>query len=247
MAFIPRLFLTPAEITPGQATVTNEMDINHVKNVLRISVGGKVTICNGEGIIYPGVIKAFGEGCMEVALGEGVSDTSELPFGVTVYQCYPKGEKAETVVQKAVELGATEIVFVMSSRCVARPDEKSMEKKLVRLQRIADSAAAQSGRCVLPEVRGLISYKEACAEAAKAGCAFLCYEGEGTLPVRSILEEKKGAESYAFLIGPEGGISPEEVQIAKDNGLSLAGLGGRILRTETAALFVLSAVNVLCE
>lgn len=85
MAFIPRLFLTPAEIAPGQATVTNEMDINHVKNVLRIPVGGKVTICNGEGIIYPGVIKAFGEGCMEVALGEGVSDTSELPFGVTVY------------------------------------------------------------------------------------------------------------------------------------------------------------------
>lgn len=247
MAFIPRLFLTPAEIKHPRAVVTNEMDINHVKNVLRIPVGGKVTLCDGAGMIYPGVIVSFGEGCMVLELGEGVPDNSELPFGVTVYQCYPKGEKAETVVQKAVELGATEIVFVMSERCVARPDDKSMEKKLVRLQRIADSAAAQSGRCVLPEVRGLLSYKEACAEAAKAGCAFLCYEGEGTLPLRSILEEKGKQDSYAFVIGPEGGISPKEVEIALEHGLAPAGLGGRILRTETAALFVLSAMNVLCE
>ena len=133
MAFIPRLFLSPAEIEHPRAVVTDEMDINHVKNVLRIPVGGKVTLCDGAGMIYPGVISAFGEGCMVLELGEGVPDNSELPFAVTVYQCYPKGEKAETVVQKAVELGATEIVFVMSERCVARPDDKSMEKKLVAI------------------------------------------------------------------------------------------------------------------
>lgn len=245
MAFKPRIFLSG--IAGETVTITDESDINHIKNVLRIPVGGELTVCDGKNTVYPAKILAFLPEGISVRLGEGMPDNSEFPFPVTVYQCYPKGEKAETVVQKAVELGATEIVFVLSERCVARPDEKSMQKKLARLQKIADSAAAQSGRCILPPVTGLLSYSEACKRAAEADCAFLCYEGEGTLPVRRILESKPGAASYSFLIGPEGGIAPKEVDEAVSAGLSLAGLGGRILRTETAALFVLSAINVLCE
>ena len=247
MAFIPRVFLSPDQISDGYALVTAETDINHVKNVLRIPVGGKVTLCDGNGTIYPAVIASYSPSGMELTLSEGVSDKSELPFHVTVYQCYPKGEKAETVVQKAVELGAHEIVFVMSERCIARPDDKSMEKKRARLQKIAEGAAAQSGRCILPEVRGLLSYKDACKEASMADCAFLCYEGKDTKPLRQVLEEAPHSKRYAFLIGPEGGIAPKEVETAIENGLIPTGLGGRILRTETAALFVLSAMNVLCD
>lgn len=247
MAFVPRIFLSPNQITEGSAWVTSETDINHVKNVLRIPVGGKVTLCDGAGLIYPAVISAYRPDGMLLELGNGVPDNSELPFHVTVYQCYPKGEKAETVVQKAVELGAHEIVFVMSERCIARPDDKAMEKKRARLQKIADGAAAQSGRCILPEVRGLISYADACKEASQADCAFLCYEGKDTKPLRQVLEDAPHSKRYAFLIGPEGGIAPKELQIAVENRLVPTGLGGRILRTETAALFVLSAMNVLCD
>ncbi len=247
MAFVPRVFLSPQDISEGSAWVTSETDINHVKNVLRIPVGGKVTLCDGAGLIYPATVAEYSSSGMLLSLGDGVPDDSELPFHVTVYQCYPKGEKAETVVQKAVELGAHEIVFVMSERCIARPDDKAMEKKRARLQKIAEGAAAQSGRCILPEVRGLLSYREACSEASQADCAFLCYEGKDTKPLRQVLEEAPHSSRYAFLIGPEGGIAPNEVQIAVENGLVPTGLGGRILRTETAALFVLSAINVLCD
>ncbi len=247
MAFIPRVFLPASQILDGTATVIDEADINHIKNVLRIPVGGKVTLCDGAGMIYPACIFGYTPAGMQLKLGDGVPDNSELPFHVTVYQCYPKGEKAETVVQKAVELGAHEIVFVLSQRCIARPDEKAMEKKLLRLQKIADGAAAQSGRCILPEVRGLISYENACLEASKADCAFLCYEGQDTKPLRQVLEGAPHSKQYAFVIGPEGGIAPQELQTAIEHGLVPTGLGGRILRTETAALFVLSAMNVLCE
>lgn len=245
MAFVPRIFLAGA--SSGTHTVTDGSDVNHIKNVLRIPVGGEITVCDGHGTSYCGRIAGFSPDGIAVELGKGKRDESEFPFSVTVYQCYPKGEKAETVVQKAVELGATEIVFVMSERCVARPDEKSMQKKFARLQKIADSAASQCGRGVLPQVRGLVPYAQACTQAAKSDCAFLCYEGDGTLPLRRILESVPNAKSYAFLIGPEGGISPEEVDTAVESGLALAGLGNRILRTETAALFVLSAMNVICN
>lgn len=244
MAFIPRIFVDPAALRDGTVFVTG-VDANHVRNVLRIPVGGKITVCDGARTVYPGEILSYSPDGFLARVGEGQTDTGELPARITVYQCYPKGEKTDLVVQKSVELGAAEIVFVLSERCVARPDGKAMEKKRERLQKIAEAAAAQSGRSVVPTVRGLLSYTDACKEAAEADCAFLCYEGGGTLPLREILESHPNAERIAFLIGPEGGISPAEAEEAGRAGLALANLGSRILRTETAPLFVLSACNVL--
>lgn len=244
MAFIPRIFVSANDLKDG-AVFVGGADANHVRNVLRIPVGGKITVCDGAHTVYPGEILSYSADGFLARVGEGKTDTSELPARITVYQCYPKGEKTDTVVQKSVELGAAEIVFVMSERCVARPDEKAMAKKRERLQKIAEAAAAQSGRSVVPPVRGLISYSDACKEAAVADCAFLCYEGGGTVPLREILEAKPDAKRIAFLVGPEGGISPAEAEEARQEGLSLANLGSRILRTETAPLFVLSACNVL--
>ena len=244
MAFIPRIFV-PADAFQDGTVFVSGADANHVRNVLRIPVGGKITVCDGARTVYSGEILSYSAEGFLARVGEGMPDTSELPAHITVYQCYPKGEKTDTVVQKSVELGAAEIVFVRSERCVARPDDKAMEKKCQRLQKIAEAAAAQSGRSVIPNVRGLISYADACKEASEADCAFLCYEGGGTIPLREILEAHLGAQRIAFLVGPEGGISPAEAEEAQQAGLALVSLGSRILRTETAPLFVLSACNVL--
>lgn len=247
MAFIPRLFVRQSPLMNGDTVLITGSDANHVRNVLRIPVGGKVRICDGAHMVYSGHVCAFTADGISIQVGEGHPDDSEFPFSVTVYQCLPKGEKTDTVIQKSVELGATELVLVASERCVARPDAKAMEKKLVRWQKIAESAAAQCGRGILPTVRGLLPYADACQEASAADCAFLCYEGAGTVPLRTVLETHKEAGSYAFLIGPEGGIAPQEVAIAAENRLTPVGLGKRILRTETASLFVLSALNILSD
>lgn len=244
MAFIPRIFL-PADAIRDGITFVGGADANHLKNVLRMSVGDKVTVCDGTNTVYPAVITSFDDEGVTLSLGEGSTSKGEFAFPVAVYQCLPKGEKTDLVIQKSVELGATEIVLVMSERCVARPDEKSMEKKLSRFRKIAESAAAQCGRGIVPEVRGLLSYEDAVREIALAEVPLLCYEGSGVKPLRELLPATP--RSVAFLIGPEGGISEKEVAFAKAQGLRLCGLGSRILRTETAALFVLAAINVLTD
>ena len=244
MSFVPRIFLSPELVREGTVFVGGN-DANHIRNVLRMGVGGSVSVCDGTGKVYEAVITSVCEEGLTLLLGDGKEQTGEFPFPVTVYQCMPKGEKTDFVIQKSVELGATQIVLVMSERCVARPDDKSMEKKLVRYRKIAESAAAQCGRSFVPEVRGLIPFDVAVMEMAQTECAMLCYEGGGVKPIRELLPVRPA--SVSFLVGPEGGISEKEVLFAKENGLSLCGLGSRILRTETAALFVLAAVNVLTE
>ena len=168
-----------------------------------------------------------------------------MPFKVSVYQCFPKGDKLETVIQKAVELGAFEIVAVMSERCVARPDSKAFAKRLERLKKISESAAAQCGRSIIPEIRGIISYNQAIEEISKKDIGFICYEGDGTRPIKELLKEQP--ETIGFLIGPEGGLSEKETRTAAEANIDLAGLGKRILRTETASGYVLSAISVLLE
>ena len=158
---------------------------------------------------------------------------------VTVCQCLPKGDKLETVVQKAVELGAYEIWPLYSSRCVSRPDPKSMEKKTARLQKIAQEAAQQSGRGAVPRVLPAANLKEALEAAAGQGTALFFYEaGQGSLK-----QALRAAGDRLFLfVGPEGGFAPEEAELARSLGAEVLTLGRRILRTETAPLAALSAI-----
>jgi 16S rRNA (uracil1498-N3)-methyltransferase len=244
MAFIPRIFIGSDSISGGRAFVRGS-DRNHIVNVLRKTAGDTVTVCDMHSNSFEAVIEKIEDDSVVLLLGEKKHTKSELPFPVTVYQCVPKGEKCDTVVQKAVELGAKEIVFVISERCVARPDGKAFEKRRERMMRISESAAAQSGRGFVPEVRGLISYDEAIKEIAASGRGFVCYEGDGTVPLRTLLCGEP--ESIAFLIGPEGGLSEKETGLARGAGLPLANLGKRILRTETAALYVLAGISVIME
>ena len=242
MPFIPRIFIASDDIIGDTAEVRGS-DFNHIIKVLRKGVGDKVTACDMHSNVYEAEITGVGQESLSLRLGDKRHNDNELPFKVAVYQCLPKGEKADTVVQKSVELGAAEIVLVMSERCVARPDGKAFAKRLERLARISESAAAQCGRSYVPQVRGLINYSQAVSEISAYSNGFVCYEGDCTATVKELLSGKHG--NIAFLIGPEGGLSANEAAAAKAAGIPLANLGKRILRTETAALYVLSAVSVL--
>lgn len=167
--------------------------------------------------------------------------TSEAQVQASVYMAFSKGDKLEHVIQKATELGAYEIVAFPSSRCVSRPDEKSLAKKLDRWQKIAASAAEQSGRGRIPQVVVLDSYKSALERATMADLSILFYENERATTLRMALEEKPFS-TISLLTGPEGGLEDREVEMAKEAGLRICTLGSRILRCETAPLCALSAV-----
>lgn len=244
MAFIPRIYVGSDRIESGRAYIDGS-DANHILRVLRKEKGDTLHICDMHGNSYDAVIDEITKDGLFATLGEPTKNDNEMPFKVTVYQCFPKGDKFETVIQKAVELGASEIVAVMSERCVARPDTKAFSKRLERLKKISESAAAQCGRNIIPEIRGIISYNEAIREISEQDIGFICYEGDGTEPIRNILGGKP--KNIGFLIGPEGGLSEKETQAAKEAKIALAGLGKRILRTETASGYVLSAISVLLE
>ena len=166
---------------------------------------------------------------------------SEAAIKVSVYMAMPKADKLEHVIQKATELGAYEIVTFPSARCVSRPDEKSLKKKLERWEKIAASAAEQSGRGRIPKVLVLGSFSEALTRAAQADKALMFYEHEEALTLKMALSSGSYG-TVSLLTGPEGGLEEAEVTQAREAGLQVCTLGKRILRCETAPLCALSAV-----
>jgi 16S rRNA (uracil1498-N3)-methyltransferase len=178
---------------------------------------------------------------------EGYQST-ELPVQLYLFQGLPKGDKMEYIVQKSVELGVFGILPVSSSRCVVKLDDKSASKKTVRWQKIAHEAAGQCGRGIIPEILPPTSFDKALEMAKDADLKLFCYEGNPVRPLSDILRSTEGVPKSVFvLIGSEGGFSVEEAQKAKARGFEIAGLGPRILRTETAPLCVLSVLSAFCE
>ncbi len=233
-----RFFVTGEELAQQQVCLTGE-NAKHAK-VLRLKVNEQVLICDGagrEGLCR--VVDMTDTPVLEVM--ERRKSASEAAVKVSVYMAYPKADKLEHVIQKATELGAYEIVAFPSSRCISRPDEKSLKKKLERWQKIAASAAEQSGRGRIPEVRCLGSYAEALKAAAAADKALMFYEHEEALTLKKALSEGN-YQIVSLLTGPEGGLEEKEVEQAREAGLQVCTLGKRILRCETAPLCALSAV-----
>lgn len=231
-----RFFVTPEEMTGDTVTLTGE-NASHAK-VLRLKAGEQVLVCDGEGAeCLCAVVDS--DWNLEV-LERRVSDT-EPAVKVSIYMAFPKADKLEHVIQKATELGAYEIVAFPSARCVSKPDEKSLKKKLERWQKIAASAAEQSGRGRIPEVVVLGSFAEALNRGVQTDLPMLFYENERATTLHMALNA--GAyKSAALLTGPEGGLEEKEVQKAMDAGWKVCTLGKRILRCETAPLCALSAV-----
>ena len=234
-----RFFVEPAELQPDFLVLTGE-NAQHAK-VLRLKAGEEVLVCDGEGHECLCAISDVSPGQISLVVRDRRESETEAAVKVSVYMAFPKADKLEHVIQKATELGAYEIVAFPSARCVSRPDEKSLKKKLERWQKIAASAAEQSGRGRVPQVLVLPSFKAALERAAQADKALMFYENEHAVTLRMALESGSFS-TVSLLTGPEGGLEPTEVDQARAAGLEVCTLGRRILRCETAPLCALSAV-----
>ena len=234
-----RFFVSAEELQPDFLVLTGE-NAQHAK-VLRIKTGEEVLVCDGEGRECLCAVSDVSPGQISLVVKKRQESDSEARVRVSVYMAFPKGDKLEHVIQKATELGAYEIIAFPSARCVSRPDEKSLRKKLERWQKIAASAAEQSGRGRIPQVLTLSSYKEALERAFACDKALLFYENEQATTLQMALRSGE-YRTVSLLTGPEGGLEAAEVEQAKQAGLQICTLGKRILRCETAPLCALSAV-----
>lgn len=222
-------------------------DARHIIRSLRMKKGETLTICDCRGNDYDCRIVGFGEEIVTLRILSARKTEAEPSARVTLYQGLPKSDKFDWIVQKAVELGVYRIVPVLTARCVSRPDEKAMGKKIERWQKIAAEAAKQSGRGILPAVGELLSLRQALEHAGEGeersnpreSLKLLFYEGGGERILNLVREE---TEVISVFIGPEGGFEPWEVELAKEKGALPATLGPRILRTETAPLAALTAI-----
>ena len=234
-----RFFVTPEEMQPDFLVLTGE-NARHAK-VLRLKSGEDVLVCDGQGMECLCTVADFDGKELHLTVNTRRVSETEAAVKVSVYMAFPKADKLEHVIQKATELGAYEIVAFPSARCVSKPDEKSLKKKLERWQKIAASAAEQSGRGRIPEVLVLPGFQEALNRAALADKALMFYEHEQAVTLKMALSEKP-YETVSLLTGPEGGLEEKEVSRAREAGLQVCTLGKRILRCETAPLCALSAV-----
>ena len=238
-----RFFVSPEELQPNFLVLTGE-NAQHAK-VLRLKNGEEVLVCDGQGQECLCAVSDVSQGQISLVVKDRRESASEASVQVSVYMAFPKADKLEHVIQKATELGAYEIVAFPSARCVSKPDEKSLQKKLERWQKIAASAAEQSGRGRVPQVIVLSSFRDAITRACQADKALMFYENEQATTLRMAMEQGSAA-TISLLTGPEGGLEEKEVEEARQMGMQVCTLGKRILRCETAPLCALSAVMYAC-
>ena len=246
---MPRFFVSPEQINDNTVTVSGD-DAFHISRSLRMAAGEHITVCDTLGYEYDCILESFSENVTASIVSKQLCET-EPPFWTTVWQALPKGDKIDSIIQKSVECGASEIRLFESKYCIVKSDAKSDQKKSERRQRIALEAAKQCGRGILPKVVSPVSFESMIKEASLADIPIFCFEGENTLGLGSIIKAKKqelGSHkkpTVSIVIGSEGGFSEGEAEIAKKHGMLMAGLGKRILRTETVSTFVLGAL--VCE
>ena len=235
-----QFFVEPENIQENKIVITGE-DVNHIKNVLRMKVGDEIAVSNGvDGKEYRcGIVSISEEVLCELRFVK--EDGVELPSKITLFQGLPKADKMELIVQKAVELGVYEIVPVSMGRCIVKLDEKKQKSKISRWQGIAESAAKQSKRRIVPQVTSVMSMKEACKYASEMDVVLVPYELAEDMPkTRELIEAINPGQRIGFFIGPEGGFEEMEIALAMEAGAKPITLGKRILRTETAGFTVLS-------
>lgn len=233
---MPRFFINYVQ---EETAVINGEDAKHIIHSLRMHKGESLILCDSIGNDYNCIIESTLNDEVGVRVLNFCKTVAEPSVKVTVYQGLPKADKMNYIVQKSVETGAVTITPVMTSRCVSKPDEKSAVKKVARWQKIAEEAAKQSGRGIIPEVTALVEFKRAVKEAAQNGEIILFFEGGGESISRLVSKETK---NLAVFIGPEGGFDQTEVDFVLQNGGKIGTLGARILRAETAPVAALSAI-----
>ncbi len=252
---MPRFFATPADIDGDHITLRGE-NAHHIAFALRMAAGEHITVSCGTRVLDC-ELASFSPDKSQPWVkaricGELPMDT-EPPYRAVLYQALPKGDKLDTIIQKAVECGVSAIVPFESSRCVVRVKPEAEERKTERRRRISEEAAKQCGRGIIPEVYPTLSFEAMLGDAAKADLVLFCYEAEGTVSLRKLLTDKMPAvtsstlPTVAVIVGSEGGFSPEEAEAAREKNFCMVGLGKRILRCETAPPFVLACLSYQYE
>ncbi len=241
-------FVEPSQINDKTVIITGG-DVNHIKNVLRMKVGEEVAVSNGvDGKEYRCGIAAFEEDRVILELRFVKEDGLELPSRVHLYQGLPKADKMELIIQKAVELGVYEIIPMETKRAVVKLDAKKAKQKTERWQAIAEAAAKQSKRRIIPRVREPIPFWKAVEEASSMEVKLIPYElAEGMDRTRERMENLPENADIAVFIGPEGGFDEKEIELAMQNGIEAITLGKRILRTETAGFTVMAWIMYQLE
>ena len=244
-----RFFVEPYQVQEEEHRITlTGPDLNHMKNVLRMRIGEDVWISDGSEKEYHCTIEEFQEDSAVLHILYAQESQYELPSRIYLFQGLPKGDKMELIIQKAVELGAYAVVPVETRRCVVKLDAKKAQKKVTRWQQISESAAKQSKRMLIPEVKNVMSWKEALAFAKGLDVVLIPYElAQGMKETREILSAIQPGQSVGVFIGPEGGFEEEEVRDAMESGGKPVTLGKRILRTETAGMTMLSILMYTLE
>ncbi len=235
-------YVEPDAVSENTARITGG-DVNHIKNVLRMHTGEEIMILDGNGMEYRCEIEAISDEILARIL-EAKKTEAELSVRLLLFQGLPKKDKMELIIQKAVELGVSEIIPVLTKRTVVKlEDKKKEQKKLERWQAIAEAAAKQSGRGIIPKVCEAVKFSEAVKQAEALEEALIPYElAEGMDEARERIRGLHGKKTIGIFIGPEGGFEEDEIALAVKSGIHPITLGKRILRTETAGLCILSVI-----
>lgn len=245
-----QFFVAPEQININdKSVIILGADVNHVKNVLRMKPGEEISVSNGrDGREYRCGIRSVEEDRIVCELRFVKEDKVELPSRVYLFQALPKADKMELIVQKAVELGVYKIIPVAAKRCIVKLDDKKAVSRIQRWQAIAESAAKQSKRAVIPEVTRVSDFAEAVREASAMDVRLIPYElAEDMAKTKERMGSLQPGQEIAVFIGPEGGFEESEIALAMAGGVEPITLGKRILRTETAGLTVLSWIMYMLE
>lgn len=242
-----RFFVNNENISDGKIRITGD-DAFHIARSLRMAVGDSLTVCDEEGSEYLTSLSHIRDDeCVAEIISVGNAH-SEPPMDITLYMAYPKGDKLEVVVQKAVELGASRIVPFESSRCIKRPAPEKIAKITERLNRIAEEAAKQCGRAKKTVVSTMLRFGDMTNEIPGYDLVLFCYEGDGASSLKVTLEEYSRHDGrVAVIVGSEGGFSRDEADAIIKKGAKCVNLGPRILRCETAPTYCLAAISYFSE
>ena len=239
-----KFFVSNSQIREKKVNIIGE-DVNHIKNVLRLNIGEKLTICNKDTTknYLATIINISKEKVMCNILEEKIS-TTESTVNIDLFQGLPKSDKMEYIIQKTTELGVNHIYPVALDRCVVKIDKKDENKKISRWQKIAESAAKQSKRDFIPIVENIINLENICKSISKYDIILLAYENEESNTIKQELQKMQKRENFniGVVIGPEGGFTEKEVEKLINSGAKCVTLGKRILRTETAPIVMLSDI-----
>ena len=254
---MPRFFVKMTDISENVVTLRGDA-AHHIAYALRLAAGEHITVCDGQ-LAYDCQLTSFSPDKSHPWVKAVVIDSqpidTEPPYVVRLYQALPKGDKLDIIIQKSVECGVYEVIPFESSRCVVHAKQEAEARKSERRNRIAEEAAKQCGRGMIPLVKPTMTYAQMLTHASTADVVLFCYEADGTQPLGQVLHEKLPTltraqgkvTEIAVIVGSEGGFSPEEAEQAASQGFCMIGLGKRILRCETAPIFVLSCLSYQYE